>query len=175
MQMCCAELAQASRLRVVPIRRGRDQGRTLQWYADRTLRHPVASELAQARSLRGASNPAGEGLPFTFCNCSKNSLQDRHLVVPRGRCALEYIEAFYNRFRKHSSLGYKSPAQFEKKRASHGGIVASLPACINHNQITESFVHQSLVTSVMRLSVRTLYYFTAEECRLLDFGRYPTA
>lgn len=27
--------------------------------------------------------------------------------------AFEYIEMFYNRFRKHSSLGYKSPVQFE--------------------------------------------------------------
>ena len=25
----------------------------------------------------------------------------------------EYIELFYNRKRRHSSLGYKSPAQFE--------------------------------------------------------------
>jgi len=27
----------------------------------------------------------------------------------------EYIEVFYNRFRKHSSLGYKSPEQYEDK------------------------------------------------------------
>jgi transposase InsO family protein len=27
--------------------------------------------------------------------------------------AFEYIELFYNRFRKHSSLGYRSPVQFE--------------------------------------------------------------
>jgi putative transposase len=27
----------------------------------------------------------------------------------------EYIEPYYNRFRKHSSLGYKSPIQFEEK------------------------------------------------------------
>jgi len=26
----------------------------------------------------------------------------------------EYVEPFYNRFRKHSSLGYKSPIQFEE-------------------------------------------------------------
>ena len=33
----------------------------------------------------------------------------------------EYIEIFYNRFRKHSSLGYKSPKQFEEKFAPRGG------------------------------------------------------
>ncbi|MEM6717463.1 MAG: IS3 family transposase [Cyanobacteria bacterium P01_C01_bin.147] len=33
----------------------------------------------------------------------------------------EYIEVFYNRFRKHSSLGYKSPQQFEEKFYPHGG------------------------------------------------------
>jgi transposase InsO family protein len=25
----------------------------------------------------------------------------------------EYIEAFYNRYRRHSALGYKSPAHYE--------------------------------------------------------------
>lgn len=46
----------------------------------------------------------------------------------------EYIETFYNRFRKHSSLGYKSPVEFEEKIAPPmGGMGASLPACINHN------------------------------------------
>ncbi|HET9870819.1 MAG TPA: IS3 family transposase, partial [bacterium] len=27
----------------------------------------------------------------------------------------EYIEVFYNRTRMHSSLGYKSPVEFEKQ------------------------------------------------------------
>lgn len=33
----------------------------------------------------------------------------------------EYIEVFYNRFRKHASLGYKSPIQVEEKFYPHGG------------------------------------------------------
>ena len=48
--------------------------------------------------------------------------------------AFEYIEVFYNRFRKHSSLGYQSPLQFEEKFCPHGGKQqASLPACLSHN------------------------------------------
>lgn len=48
--------------------------------------------------------------------------------------AFEYIEVFYNRFRKHSSLDYKNPIQFEEKIAPPmGGREPSLPACINHN------------------------------------------
>lgn len=35
--------------------------------------------------------------------------------------AFEYIEVFYNRFKKHSSLGYKSPVQFEEKIAPPWG------------------------------------------------------
>jgi putative transposase len=38
------------------------------------------------------------------------------------RHVFHYIEVFYNRFRKHSSLGYKNPIQFERDFfAPHGG------------------------------------------------------
>ncbi|NRA27739.1 MAG: IS3 family transposase [Pseudobacteriovorax sp.] len=33
----------------------------------------------------------------------------------------EYIEVFYNRYRKHSSLGYQNPIQFEEKIAPPWG------------------------------------------------------
>ena len=39
--------------------------------------------------------------------------------------AFEYIEPYYNRFRKHSSLGYKSPVEFEEQSLSAGGLAAS--------------------------------------------------
>lgn len=39
--------------------------------------------------------------------------------------AFEYIEVFYNRFRKHSSLGYKSPVEFEKQSPFTEGLAAS--------------------------------------------------
>lgn len=48
--------------------------------------------------------------------------------------AFEYIEIFYNRFRKHSSLDYHSPIQFEQKFCPHGGKQpASTKACLNNN------------------------------------------
>ena len=37
------------------------------------------------------------------------STEDAHTEI------FDYIEAYYNRIRKHSSLGYKSPEQFEKE------------------------------------------------------------
>ena len=48
--------------------------------------------------------------------------------------AFEYIEVFYNRFRKHSSLGYKSPFQFEALASTSltGGQWLQ-PACIGNN------------------------------------------
>lgn len=48
--------------------------------------------------------------------------------------AFEYIEVFYNRFRKHASLGYKNPIEFEENLAPPmGGKGPSLPACMKNN------------------------------------------
>jgi transposase InsO family protein len=64
--------------------------------------------------------------------------------------AFEYIEVFYNRFRKHSSLGYKSPIQFEEKIAPPWGaytqayrLASTTTKHHNHNQITETYVLDS--------------------------------
>ena len=35
------------------------------------------------------------------------------------RAVFEYIEAFYNRERLHSSLGYRSPVTFESQQPAH--------------------------------------------------------
>ena len=47
----------------------------------------------------------------------------------------EYIEIFYNRFRKHASLGYKSPMEYEEENMPPmwGIGRANLTACSNKN------------------------------------------
>jgi transposase InsO family protein len=47
-------------------------------------------------------------LTITLSNLEQGASSLTHTVV------FEYVEPFYNRFRKHSSLGYKSPIQFEE-------------------------------------------------------------
>jgi putative transposase len=45
-------------------------------------------------------------------------LIDRHIWVKRGearRAIFDYIEGFYNPRRRHSALGYLSPAEFERR------------------------------------------------------------
>jgi putative transposase len=42
-----------------------------------------------------------------------------------GRAAVfDYIETFYNRRRRHSSLGYVSPTDFENQAAHHAAFAA---------------------------------------------------
>ncbi len=53
----------------------------------------------------------------SFVSTLKRELIGRRVWPTRGaaRAAIfEYIEVFYNRSRLHSSLGYRSPAEFEK-------------------------------------------------------------
>jgi putative transposase len=48
-------------------------------------------------------------------------LLDRQRFKPRTEARLaifDYIESFYNRRRRHSALGYLSPAAYEQQRAA---------------------------------------------------------
>jgi putative transposase len=54
----------------------------------------------------------------SFWSTLKSELiHDQHFDdLPQARLAIfEYIEAFYNRKRLHSALGYQSPVEFEQQ------------------------------------------------------------
>ena len=54
---------------------------------------------------------------------------ERYATREAARQSLfEYIEVFYNRQRRHSSLGYVSPLAFELRRAAAGERGGSAPA-----------------------------------------------
>jgi len=56
----------------------------------------------------------------SFFATLKRELVDRESYATREaarQSIFEYIEVFYNRQRRHSTLGYLSPAEFEKQRA----------------------------------------------------------
>ena len=72
----------------------------------------------------------------SFCGRYKTASVRNHTFASKEEAqshVFEYIEIFYNRFRKHSSLGYKSPIEFEQNFCSHGGNYTSLPACLSNN------------------------------------------
>ena len=70
----------------------------------------------------------------SFYGRYKTSSERGHVFVGEEQAranAFEYIEVYYNRFRKHASLGYQSPAAFEAKilPPMGGNSSSSLTAC----------------------------------------------
>jgi len=55
----------------------------------------------------------------SFFGTFKEECVERHTFKTRSEARqviFEYLEVFYNRQRKHSSLGYVSPANYEKMK-----------------------------------------------------------
>lgn len=68
------------------------------------------------QSMSGAGNCYDNAVAESFFHTLKTELvyHERYKTRPDAkRSIFEYIEVFYNRFRKHSTLGYKSPEEFE--------------------------------------------------------------
>ena len=68
-------------------------------------------------SMGRAGSALDNAIWESFVASSKTELLHRHHFLTReaARTAIfDYIEGFYNRVRRHSSLGYSSPADYEQ-------------------------------------------------------------
>ena len=135
--LCCQALRSAVLLRGGSIPEGlihhSDRGSTYASYDYEVM----LSSLGMRQSMSAKGN--------CYDNAAMESFFGRFKITTAGditfadidharSSVFEYIEAFYNRFRKHSALGYKNPVEFEEKIAPPmGGSPASLPACIHNN------------------------------------------
>jgi putative transposase len=97
----------------------------------------MLSSLKIEQSMSAKGNCYDNAAMESFYGRYKTSSVRGHVFAGEDQArsnAFKYIELFYNRFRKHSSLGYKSPVQFEdEKNSPMGEVPASLPACIRNN------------------------------------------
>ena len=69
------------------------------------------------QSMSGKRNCYDNAVAESFFHTIKTELiyhQTYHTRSQAKTSLFEYIEVFYNRFRKHSALGYKSPEQYER-------------------------------------------------------------
>jgi transposase InsO family protein len=84
-------------------------------YASETYRHTLAAHGLQASMSRKA-NCYDNAMMESFWSSLKNELVHRTHFATRAQARtaiFDYIEGFYNRTRRHSALGYKSPLDYE--------------------------------------------------------------
>ena len=80
-----------------------------------TLLKQHGREISMSRKGDGYDNALME----SFFGAFKEECVERHTFKTRAEAKqviFEYLEVFYNRQRKHSSLGYVSPANYEKMK-----------------------------------------------------------
>ena len=76
-------------------------------------------EVGIVPSMGRTGSALDNAMAESFVSTLKAELVDRHRFPTReaARVAIfEYIEGFYNRTRRHSSLGYESPQDYEAAR-----------------------------------------------------------
>ena len=69
------------------------------------------------QSMSARANPYDNAWTESFMGTLKLELVQKQRYKDAGEARLnlfEYIEAYYNTQRKHSSIGYLSPSQFER-------------------------------------------------------------
>lgn len=69
------------------------------------------------QSMSGRGNCYDNAVAESFFHTLKTELVNHELYRTRNearRSIFEYLESFYNRSRRHSTLGYKSPIEYEK-------------------------------------------------------------
>ncbi len=84
-------------------------------YASETYRSTLAAHGLQA-SMSRKGNCYDNAMMESFWSSLKNELIHRTYFATRAQARtaiFDYIECFYNRTRRHSSLGYKSPIDYE--------------------------------------------------------------
>jgi len=87
---------------------------------------PFLSSLAAAgarRSLSRPGTPLDNAVIESFFSTLERELLVREHYATRAQAVsslFDYIEVFYNRQRKHSTLGYLSPAAFEARSSTQG-------------------------------------------------------
>lgn len=67
--------------------------------------------------MSGKGNCYDNAVAESFFNSLKTELDSSHIFKTKEEAKnaiFEYIEAFYNEWRKHSTLNYCSPVQFER-------------------------------------------------------------
>jgi putative transposase len=89
----------------------------------------AAGEAGIARSMGSKGDAYDNAVAESFFATLKNELVNRRSWPTRREPMSEvfdYIEAFHNRARRHSTLGYLTPAEFENSTLTDSG--ASLAA-----------------------------------------------
>jgi len=90
-----------------------DRGRQYASYAYQDLLNRYGMRASMSRSGNCYDNAYLE----SFWGTLKTELVhgERYRTRPEARLSIfEYVEVFYNRQRRHSALGYKSPEQYER-------------------------------------------------------------
>jgi transposase InsO family protein len=83
--------------------------------ADKSLGVYPASIRTWVREPSRAAGPASDDPAAPKAEIAWLREENRRLALRRS--LFEYIEVFYNRQRLHSTLGYRSPVQFEERFA----------------------------------------------------------